>query len=122
MNVNNVNNFPNPGEPVGRNQEVPNRIEHERAGRVEQTEEAQQVLSENEVNEQGAVRPAQDTFETTGERELVRELTEIVENTEETTREELVTRARDRVQEGYYNRTEFEGNLATRLINTDRVT
>ena len=121
MNIHNVNNLPNPAEPIGRNQEVPNRTVNERVGRVEETEEAQQALPGNEVNEQGAIRPAQDMFQPTEERELVNELTRIIENTEETPREDLVARAQERVQEGYYNRREFEGNLAIRLINTEHV-
>ena len=162
MNIPNVNNPPDAGEPVGRNREVPDRQRPERADRAEaaeevhraapeadeveqatvphardtyqrtevqeqqraeragRAEEAQRAAPEAEEVEPATVLPTRDMFETTEERELVRELTEIVETTEEHPREEAVARARERVREGYYNTREFQGNLATRLVNTDR--
>ena len=122
MNTPNINNRPNAEEPIGRNRDiaVPQRTGH--AGRSEAAEETQRTAPDTENADITAVRPSRDTFQTTRDREFVVELTESIADTEAPVREEAVARARERVSEGYYNSKEFMGNLATRLINTDRVT
>ena len=42
----------------------------------------------------------------------------MVQDIEETVREEAVAKARNRISEGYYDSREFFGNLAVKLINT----
>ena len=118
MNIPNVNN---PDDQVGRNQDIIERMrEDQQTGRTEGAQEPQQEETIYEPAEQAPTQPARDTFQTTENRRLVEELTREVENIEETPpREEVVAKARERVQTDYYNTREFIGNLATRLINTD---
>ena len=122
MNTPNINNRPNAEEPIGRNRDIAARQRTGNAGRSEAPEETPRTAPDTENVDMTAVRPSRDTFQTTRDREFVVELTESIANTEAPVREEAVARARERVSEGYYNSREFMGNLATRLINTDRVT
>ena len=122
MNTPNINNRPNAEEPVGKNRDIAARQRTVRTGRSEAAEETPGATPDTENVDMTAVRPSRDTFQTTIDREFVVELTDSIANTEAPVREEAVARARERVSEGYYNSREFMGSLATRLINTDRVT
>ena len=122
MNTPNINNRPNASEPIGKNRDIAARQRTGNVGGSEAPEEMSRTAPDTENVDTTAVRPSQDTFQTTRDRDFVVELTESIANTEAPVREEAVDRARERVSEGYYNSREFMGNLATRLINTDRVT
>ena len=110
MNINNINN------PIGpnRNRDTAN-IKPERAEVSHETEETPELASEVEGTEQAA----RDTFQVSQEPRLVEELTRTVENMEETPREDDVARARERVQNGYYNNDEFMGRLALKIVNIE---
>ncbi len=122
MNTPNINNRPNANEPIGKNRDIAARQRTGNAGKSETPKETLITAPDTENVDITTVRPARDTFQATIDREFVVELTDSIANTEAPVREEAVAKARKRVSEGYYNSREFSGNLATRLINTDRVT
>ena len=119
MNIPNMNNSPDAAGSIGRNREMP---AHKRTGSTGEPQEVRGDAPAAENTKQPAVSPARDMFQSTAERQRVTELSETIENNEFPVREEAVASAQKRVQEGYYNKREFLGNLATRLVNTDRVT
>ena len=110
MNINNISN------PIGpdRNRDTAN-IKPERAEVSHETEETPELAPE--VGE--AEQAARDTFQVSQEPRLVEELTRTVENMEETPREDAVARARERVQNGYYNNEEVMGSLALKIVNIE---
>lgn len=114
MNINNINNPIGSDRPVDKNRGTGN-IRPERTEGPHETEETPKPAPEIEETEQAA----RDIFQISQEPELVEELTRTVENMEETPREDAVARARERVQNGYYNNDEFMGSLALRLINIE---
>jgi len=114
MNVNNINNPIGPDRPVDRNRDTAS-IKPERAEGFHETEETPELTPEVEETEQAT----RDTFQVSQEPRLVEELTRTVENMEETPREDAVARARERVQNGYYNNDEFLGRLALKIVNIE---
>lgn len=123
MNINNINNANNPivpKRPVEREQNVP----AAKAGQTERTpesEETQEVTQVPVSEETETATPERDTFNISDEPKLIEELTAIVENMEESPREDAVTRARERVEGGYYNTREFMSGLAVNLVNNERL-
>ena len=123
MNINNINNVNKPivpKRPVDREQTVP----AAKAGQTEITSESEetQEVTQVPVNEETeAATLNKDTFSISDDPRLVEELTTIVENMEESPREEAVTRARERVEGGYYNTREFMSGLAVNLVNNERL-
>lgn len=122
MNTPNINNQPIPGGRPGGTGDIGSRQKTERAQETDASEGTLRTVPETENPEQATARSVQDMFQKSSDRELANELTETAMKTEQPVREEAVSKARTRVQEGYYNSKEFMGNLATRLINTDRIT
>ena len=114
MNINNINNPIGPDRPVDRNRDTAN-IRPEQTEESHETEETPKLAPEVEDTEQAA----RDTFEVSQEPRLVKELTRTVENMEETPREDTVARARERVQNGYYNNDEFLNRLALKIVNIE---
>ena len=64
------------------------------------------------------IQPARDVYESTDNRKLATQLASEIRDTEPEPREEVVNRARDRVQSGYYNSPEFLGRMAEKLVDT----
>jgi len=81
-------------------------------------ERIQRPNAENRTTQGTTAQPAGDVYESTESIRIAAELTERIGNTEPEPREDVVNRARERVQSGYYNTREFLGRLATKLINT----
>ena len=113
MNINNVNGSIGPEMPVHRNKDAAN-VNPERTAEPRETEETPREAPAVERTE----KSSSDTFNISRESSLVEELTNTVENMEETTREEVVSRASKRVQNGYYNNDDTMGNIALSLLNT----
>ena len=114
MNINNINNPIGPDKPVDSKRDTA-RIKSERTEQSQQPEETPKVAPETEETEQ----TLRDTFQVSKEPKLVKELTSTVENMKETPREDAVARARERVQNGYYNTDEFMGRLALKIVNIE---
>jgi len=120
MNINNINNVNKsivPKRPVDKKQNVPS----PGTGETEQSPGAEETLRVPAGEETKSAAPERDTFNISDEPKLVEELTAIVENMEESPREDVVTRARERVEGGYYNTREFMSGLAVNLVNTERL-
>ncbi len=98
MDIQNVNGTPNAGKPTAKNQGISDCVKSKPVGKAK---ESQETVPENETIEQAIIQPAKDMFQTTEDSELVRKLTEMIEDSEELHREEAVDRARSRVSEGY---------------------
>ena len=64
------------------------------------------------------IQPVRDVYESTDNRRLAAKLASEIKDTEPEPREEVVNRARDRVQSGYYNSPEFLGRMAEKLVDT----
>lgn len=116
MSISDVN--PLGGEAVGGNRSISNRQKTEArektgAAAAEQTDVRQQVAEEG-----GEVTAPRDVFQTSTDSRKVSELADMVEQTEETPRQERVTQARERVASGYYKSDEFLGNLGSRLVSS----
>jgi len=119
MNTPNINSGPNAGGTPGKGGEI---LPGRRTGRAAARNGAEgppEAARGNAAPEPAPVQPAADSYQATREREFVRELTDRAVGMEPPIREEAVERARRRVSEGFYNKAEFLGDLATRLINTD---
>lgn len=121
MNIQNTGNILNAGDPIGKNRETAKGQRSERTEKTIPADLTRKGTPETEDTTQVAARPSSDLFQTTAERDRVRELTETLDHTDAPVREEAIAGARARISEGYYNTREFMGNLATRLVNTDRV-
>ena len=120
MNINNINDANNPivpKRPVDKKQNVPS----PRTGQTEQSPGAEETQRIPAGEETKSAAPERDTFNISDEPKLVEELTSIVENMEESPREDAVTRARERVEGGYYNTREVMSGLAVNLVNTERL-
>lgn len=59
-----------------------------------------------------------DVFQTSESRRKISDLTDQVQNTEETPRQDLVADAKAKVASGYYNSNEFLGSLAQSLVSS----
>ena len=123
MNIDNIHNANRPivpKKPDDREQNVP----AARAGQPERAAESQETqdVTPVPVNEETEA-PVQerDTFSVSDEPRQIEELTAIVENMEESPREDALARVRERVEGGYYNTPELMNNLAVRLVNTGRL-
>jgi len=119
MNTPNINSGPSAGGTPGKGGEILPDRRTERTAPRGGAEGPLDTARGNVGPEPAPVQPAGDSYQATREREFVRELTEKAAEMEPPVREEAVERARRRVSEGFYNKTEFMGDLATRLINTD---
>ena len=117
MNIHDVNN-PLIGGELAKERQISEKKETERTEKPASRVAAQQQESEVRATQETSSRPAQDTYESTETRRIAAELTRKIETTEPEPREEAVNRARERVQSGYYNTSEFMGRLAVKLINT----
>ncbi|MFC1607898.1 hypothetical protein ACFL47_08000 [Candidatus Latescibacterota bacterium] len=90
----------------------------------EKKETGRTVKSDTRVNTQqqteskASVKPARDAYESTEVRKLAAELTSTVEMKDPEPREEVVTRARNRVKSGYYDSPEFIERLAERVVSS----
>ena len=121
MNINNINNQPNAPDQVSRNRGITERRNANRVDSVEREDGATpDAVPAGTGTDSSPVRPTRDMFQTTADRSFVGDMTGRVEDMENETREELVAQVRDRVSRGYYNSRESMGNVALRLINTER--
>jgi len=118
MNTPNIN-ASNAGDPLGRNRGAEPLKKTVRTDGTDMEQDAVKIAPDTESATQDTVRPATDTFRTTRDRDFVSSMVAAAENEEPPVREEAVTRARNRIREGFYNTPDFMGTLATRLINTD---
>lgn len=75
--------------------------------------------ADTEPAEETRPEGARDAYLSSEDRKRVSKLTALVGNEEETPREDLVARARERAASGYYDSEEFLGRLAFRLIRSD---
>ena len=110
MNINDVNNPLISGD-LSKGKRISEKRETDRTdkttGRIRTQQESDVQTSQ-----------VRDTFESTDTRKLAAELTKMAESSETEPREEAVSRAKERIQTGYYNSPEFLDRLASTLVGT----
>jgi len=117
MNIQNVNNQPNAPGPATKNRGVADRRETEKTN----GSDAPAPVINAGQSDAADVRPIGDTFQSTAERDFVASLTSQVEEMDTEPRQDRVEQVRARVNEGFYNSKDIVGNLALRLVNTERI-
>ena len=117
MNISDFN--PRGGDKVGGNRNINTRQKTESLEKIEATGAERTEARPKGTEEPRELTPPRDVFQTSENRQKVSDLTDQVLRDEEPSRQELVTRARERAASGYYNSSEFLGNLALRIVNTE---
>lgn len=116
MNINDVNNPLIKGE-LSKGKGITEKRTTDRADKATGRIRTQQE-SEMQASQEVPVKQVRDTFESTDTRKFAAELTKMVESSEPEPREEAVSRAKERIQTGYYNSPEFLDRLASTLVRT----
>ena len=119
MNISDFN--PLGGEKVNGNRNVSSRSKPESRENAEAPGAERAETRAKGMEEPRETSPARDVFQTSEDRRKISDLTDQVQRAEEPPRQELVNRARERAASGYYNSSEFLGNLALRLINSESI-
>lgn len=116
MNISDFN--PLGGEKVTGNRNITDRQKTESREKTGAAASERTETRTQKPEEQRESTSTRDVFQTSDARRKVSELTDQVQRTEEAPRQDLVDQARTRASSGYYNSSDFLGNLALKLINT----
>lgn len=110
MNINDVNNPLISGD-LSKGKRISEKRETDRTdkttGRIRTQQESDVQTSQ-----------VRDTYESTENRKLAADVTKMIDGSEPAPREEAVSRAKERIQTGYYNSPEFLDRLASTLVGT----
>ena len=110
MNIGNINNSDKPDKPTPKIQEAA----VQKKNVVDQSENKD---NQKAVNNAAADNKVKDVFVVSKETKKVLDLTTEVMNMPETPREDLIAKAQERIQSGFYNTADVARNAATKMLS-----
>jgi len=109
MNINSVNN------PMGRSEKPVDKGEKVSSARPEELKKAESTQKQTPEIE-AAEQAKQDTVQISRNQERIEELTDTVDSMEDVPREEVIARARERAENGYYDSPEVIARTAKGMV------